>query len=88
MICARDLIVDNKLTEEEIKDLIDDLTDELKYQKESKYIQKVDAVRELLKEMAEEYPNKLALEEDGVNIERSLYWDELAILFEDTYHAY
>lgn len=88
MICARDLIVDNRLTEEEIRDLIDDLTDELSHQKKAKYIQKVDAVRELLKEISEEYPNQLALEENGIVIDRDVDWRDLFDLFENTYHAY
>lgn len=88
MICAKDIIVDNRLTEKEIRDLIDDLTEELRNARQSKYIQKVDAVRELLKEMAEEYPNKLALEEDGMAIDGNVYWEDLIDIFDNTYHAY
>lgn len=88
MICAKDIIVDNRLTEKEIRDLIDDLTEELRNARQSKYIQKVDAVRELLKEMAEEYPNLLAIEANGVDIDRDVYWEDLIDFFENTYHTY
>jgi len=84
---ARDLIVDNELTEEDIKELIDDLIVELQEMTKVKYNQKVNAVRELLREMAEKYPNWLAIKGDGTTIDRDLYWEDLIDFFENTDHA-
>lgn len=88
MIDVKEFIKENMMTETEIARFIEDLRDELTHQKKAKYIQKVDAVRELLKEMSEEYPNQLALEENGIVIDRDVDWGDLFDLFENTYHEY
>lgn len=88
MIDAKELIAVNDLTEKEIERLVEDLRDELQNTKKVKYMQKVDAVRELLNEMAEEYPNLLAIEADVGDIGRDVYWEDLIDFFENTYHTY
>ena len=88
MIDVKEFIKENMMTEAEIHKFIEDLSSELMHQKQAKYIQKVDAVRELLQEMAKEYPNYLALEGDGMAIDKNIYWEDLIDIFEDTYHAY
>lgn len=88
MIDAKELIAVNDLTEKEIERLVEDLKDELQNTKKVKYMQKVDAVRKLLNEMAEEYPNQLALEADEINIDKDVYWEDLIDIFDNTYHVY
>ncbi len=86
MIDVKEFIKENTLTEKEIERFIEDLKDELIYQKQEKYNQKVDAVRDLLQEMAEKYPLELAIEADGIRAEVDLDWEELFTLFENTRH--
>lgn len=88
MIDAKELIAVNDLTEKEIERLVEDLRDELQNTKKAKYMRKVDAVRELLNEMAAEYPDQLALEADGMDIDKNVYWGVLIDIFDNTYHAY